>query len=79
MSMSDREHIYGTIMFDLHQIFVILLWQRCDTLWYFRFLDDVIFAYNGQYGGMYTVSNKKDTKLIAVTKSNLKQFSKFIQ
>ena len=48
-------------MFDLHQIFVILLWQRCDTLWYFRFLDDVIFAYNGQYGGMHTVSNKKET------------------
>jgi len=28
-----------------------LLWRRCDTLC-FRFMDDVIFARNGPYGGM---------------------------
>jgi len=48
-------------MTNLHQIFVrvtcgrgsVLFWQRCNkNVMYFQFVDDVMFAHNGSYGGV---------------------------
>jgi len=65
--VSVREHISETvcpIFASLHVTYgrgLLLHWRRCDMLCTSGFMNDVIFAHNGPYGGMSTSMKRMTT------------------